>query len=226
MELKITVIADPSVDYFASDNPYFIAPSPNIPLPHTTRLYCGQCLWEGTNISEGRGTTQPFEIFGAPFLKSLTHLAAKKLVPVPSSVQMRPVRFIPTFHKFANQLCYGWQIHLGKLPHRHYESFSHSLQLLRMMQTFVPEFEFRKGSYEFESELKAIEILLGDSDLLQYVMGKVHFSLVREKMQPLIAMQWIAQTADCLIHPRPLISTLLSPAINKNTHAILPDYDP
>ena len=89
----------------------WVMPSPNMPTLETATVYPGMCLFEGTNISEGRGTTRPFEIFGAPFIdaeKLCTELNALKL----PGVFFRENYFQPTFQKFAGQLCGGAQIHV------------------------------------------------------------------------------------------------------------------
>jgi uncharacterized protein YbbC (DUF1343 family) len=89
----------------------WVMPSPNMPTLDTATVYPGMCLFEGTNISEGRGTTRPFEIFGAPFIdaeKLCTELNNQKL----PGVFFRANYFQPTFQKFAGQLCGGAQIHV------------------------------------------------------------------------------------------------------------------
>nr|WP_282190110.1 DUF1343 domain-containing protein [Streptomyces sp. S1D4-11] len=88
----------------------WVAPSPNIPTPATATCYPGTCLFEGTNLSEGRGTTQPFEIVGAPYIdarfaSSLTELALP-------GVHFRDLRYVPTFHKHAGRPLRGVQLHI------------------------------------------------------------------------------------------------------------------
>ena len=89
----------------------WVMPSPNMPTPDTAIVYPGMCLLEGTNLSEGRGTTRPFEIFGAPFIdaeKLIKQLQGFKL----PGVVFRPVNFLPAFQKHAGKLCGGAQIHI------------------------------------------------------------------------------------------------------------------
>lgn len=89
----------------------WVIPSPNMPTPETAIVYPGTCLLEGTNLSEGRGTTRPFEIFGAPFIEPdvlVNHLREFKL----PGVVFRPMYFQPTFQKHAGKLCGGAQIHI------------------------------------------------------------------------------------------------------------------
>jgi uncharacterized protein YbbC (DUF1343 family) len=148
----------------SSEIPFPIAPSPNMPGPYTQLVYSGQCLLEGTNLSEGRGTTRPFEIFGAPWMERLH----KKRAPAAGGSVLRPLRFIPTFHKHERQICHGYQIHLtGEL----YHSLRHSLVLLRWIREECPEFAWRDGPYEFRSDRPAIELLAGHKTLIAYLNG-------------------------------------------------------
>lgn len=97
---------------FPQTGQLWISPSPNIPTFESALAYIGTCIFEGTNISEGRGTTHPFEIIGAPFIdanKLVQNLNKHKL----PGIVWRPAHFTPTFSKFANQLCHGVQLHIA-----------------------------------------------------------------------------------------------------------------
>ena len=94
--------------------PWSIPPSPNFPGLFTAHFYSGQCLWEGTNVSEGRGTTRPFEMFGAPYMEQLATYCKEhnlegwndKNSPIADEgVWVRWLRFIPTFHKWKDECC-------------------------------------------------------------------------------------------------------------------------
>ncbi|MFG3120576.1 exo-beta-N-acetylmuramidase NamZ domain-containing protein [Streptomyces sp. NPDC048201] len=88
----------------------WIAPSPNMPTPATAAVYPGTCLFEGTNVSEGRGTTQPFEIVGAPYIDGrLAPALAELALP---GVRFRDLRYVPTFHKYAGRPLRGVQLHV------------------------------------------------------------------------------------------------------------------
>lgn len=143
-----------------------VSPSPNMPTPGTARVYPGGCLLEGSNLSEGRGTTRPFELFGAPWLEG--HLQRAD-VPQEYGAQLRPTRFVPTFHKHANELCFGWQIHVLDAG---YASLRHTLRLLRWIRESCPEFAWREDEYEFRSDRPAIELLAGDPVLLDFLRGE------------------------------------------------------
>src|SRR5437879_12157299 len=89
----------------------WVPPSPNMPTPDTARVYPGGCLIEGTNLSEGRGTTRPFEWVGAPYLDGHRYAEALDGLGLPG-VRFRPARFTPTFHKSAGAASRRVQIHV------------------------------------------------------------------------------------------------------------------
>src|SRR5262249_57158078 len=89
----------------------WVARSPNMPTPDTARVYRGGCVYEGTNLSEGWGTTRSFEWVGAPYLDAHAFANDLNLRRLPG-VHFRPARFVPTFHKWAGRLCGGVQIHV------------------------------------------------------------------------------------------------------------------
>lgn len=143
-----------------------VSPSPNMPTRNTALVYPGGCLLEGTNLSEGRGTTRPFEIFGAPWLEQLV----RHDPPSERGARLRPLRFLPMFHKFANELCHGWQIQLeGDVEYR---SLRHTLRLLRWIRERAPEFRWRTEKYEYRSDRPAIELLAADPRLLDFLNGR------------------------------------------------------
>jgi uncharacterized protein YbbC (DUF1343 family) len=137
----------------------WVMPSPNMPTLETATVYPGMCLFEGTNISEGRGTTRPFEIFGAPFIdaeKLCTELNALKL----PGVFFRENYFQPTFQKFAGQLCAGAQIHV--VDRNSFRPFKTGVEIIRAIRSLYPDqFEWKQPPYEYEREKLPIEILLG-----------------------------------------------------------------
>ncbi len=145
---------------------FLIYPSPNMPSITTARVYTGQCLWEGTNLSEGRGTTKPFEIVGAPYLNSsfVKKISEDKNIEKLGAF-LRYLKFVPSFHKFANQICYGWQIY----PQKNYHSLLTSLYLLKEIKKNFKEFDWYRGIYEFKNEYLAIEYLLGDTKLIHFL---------------------------------------------------------
>ncbi len=97
--------------YYDDTNLPWVIPSPNMPTINTTIVYSGTCVFEGTNLSEGRGTTIPFEVIGAPFIDAENLASALNDLNLPG-VYFRPAYFTPTFSKHANTLCRGVQVHV------------------------------------------------------------------------------------------------------------------
>ncbi|MCX7794085.1 MAG: DUF1343 domain-containing protein [Thermodesulfovibrionales bacterium] len=145
----------------------WVMPSPNMPTLETATVYPGMCLLEGTNVSEGRGTTRPFEIFGAPFIeperlvKRLEEFRLQGLI-------FRPLFFEPTFHKYTGQLCGGAQIHVT--DRKRFKSFKTGIAILKALYELYPEqFRWRKPPYEYESEKLPIDILTGSHKLRSFI---------------------------------------------------------
>lgn len=184
------------------NNPFLIQPSPNFPTKYTAKIYSGQCLFEGTVLSEGRGTTKPFEIFGAPFLnwKILEKIRKEISDDFPelnTSYSLRPLQFVPTFHKYAGELCYGFQLHFLK---NNVHSLFLSMLLLQKIQKNTSIDIFRKGTYEYGSELSAIEILLGDDLLLDFIKGHVSSKEVKNYLKN-AENSWIEGIRKHLLYP-------------------------
>jgi len=137
----------------------WVAPSPNMPTPDTARVYPGGCLIEGTNLSEGRGTTRPFEWVGAPFLDPHRYARALEGLGLPG-VHFRPARFVPTFHKWAGRVCGGVQVHVT--DRGRFKPFLTGLALLATARRVAPRgFAWRRPPYEFERRRLPIDILCG-----------------------------------------------------------------
>jgi len=134
----------------------WVLPSPNMPTPDTARVYPGGCLLEGTNLSEGRGTTRPFEIFGAPFLDG-AELA--RCVPAEGAV-LRPLSFTPAFQKHAGKRCGGVQVHVVD-PQR-FEPYALYLRLVAAARALCGDaLAWRTEVYEFVRDRPAIDLLTG-----------------------------------------------------------------
>ncbi|MBN1754930.1 DUF1343 domain-containing protein [bacterium] len=139
----------------------WVMPSPNMPTLDTAAVYPGMCLLEGTNISEGRGTTRPFEIFGAPFIKPEILVSELRRRELPG-VLFRPLYFKPTFNKYQDQLCGGAQIHL--LDRESFQPFMTSLNIIDTVVKLYPDqFQWRKPPYEYETKRLPFDILAGNS---------------------------------------------------------------
>jgi len=139
----------------------FVMPSPNMPTAETALVYPGGCLVEGTNLSEGRGTTAPFQLVGAPFLDGEA-LAEALVASGAPGVQVRPVAFRPTFEKHAGQTCRGVMLHVTN-PQL-FRPVATYLRLIALARAQAPEaFAFRNTPYEFETEVPAFDLLTGSA---------------------------------------------------------------
>jgi uncharacterized protein YbbC (DUF1343 family) len=137
----------------------WVPPSPNMPTPDTARVYPGGCLIEGTNLSEGRGTTRPFEWVGAPYLDAHAYAERLNRRGLPG-VHFRPARFQPAFHKWAGRLCGGVQVHVTD-PAR-FKPFLTGLALVDAARRQAPRsFRWRRPPYEFERRRLPFDILCG-----------------------------------------------------------------
>ena len=148
---------------FCQTGLYWVPPSPNLPTPDSTLVYPGQVILEGTNLSEGRGTTTPFELWGSPYLKP--ELVRDRLteVKLPGLV-LRPVRFQPTFDKWSGQSCAGFQIHVTDPAA--YPPYFTTLSLVQaVIATHPEEFKWNSPPYEYEFHRLPIEIILGSKTL-------------------------------------------------------------
>ena len=137
----------------------WVLPSPNMPTLDTAIVYPGMCLLEGTNLSEGRGTTRPFELIGAPWVDTREFVSALRARDLPG-VHFREVEFEPTFQKHANQLCGGCQMHVT--DRIAFQPLRTGVELIGTARELYPEaFAWKPPPYEYETEKLPIEILLG-----------------------------------------------------------------
>jgi len=139
----------------------WVFPSPNMPTPETALAYPGMCLLEGTNLSEGRGTTRPFELFGAPWLDAhrlAADLAAERL----PGVAFRPASFVPTWDKHAGVRCHGVDLHV--LDAGAFRPFRTGLACVRHARAQDPKaFRWRTEPYEFVADVPAFDLLCGSA---------------------------------------------------------------
>jgi len=144
---------------FAETGLPWVLPSPNMPTLETAQVYPGQCLLEGTNLSEGRGLTRPFEIFGAPFIDGRALAGAIAAEDSPG-LALRPCTFKPTFHKFGGQRCGGVQLHVQRPAE--VRSLRTSWALLRACWRLSGgAMRWRTERYEFVDDRPAIDLLAG-----------------------------------------------------------------
>jgi uncharacterized protein YbbC (DUF1343 family) len=141
----------------------WVLPSPNMPTLETATVYPGMCLLEGTNLSEGRGTTRPFEIFGAPFIDPPTLVENLHDQRLPGVI-FRPLHFLPTFQKHAGKVCGGAQIHV--LERERFRPFKTATAILKVTYELYPDkLRWKSPPYEYEKKLLPIDILAGTDRL-------------------------------------------------------------
>jgi uncharacterized protein YbbC (DUF1343 family) len=144
-------------------------PSPNMPAISTARVYAGTCLLEATEVSEGRGTTRPFEIFGAPWIDGDKLAAALGKMQLPGCA-FRPLSFKPMFHKFAGQVCGGCQLHV--LDVAVFKPYRTGVAILVALKKLWPsDLVWRAKPYEFVGGTPAIDLLTGSGEVRQGIDG-------------------------------------------------------
>lgn len=149
--------------YFEETGLPFVPPSPNIPTVDTALVYVGTCLFEGTNLSEGRGTTKPFEQIGAPWLKNRDVIAEMNTLPHDGCI-FRETYFVPTFSKHSGELCSGIQLHITDRDS--FMPFETALRLICAIRRHCPEFCFSS----FITSLFGSDAILNESfDAEEYI---------------------------------------------------------
>ena len=149
--------------YFDETGLPWILPSPNLPTVESALVYPGTVLFEGTNASEGRGTTRPFELIGAPWIAPESFAAGLNARDL-AGVHFRPVRFEPTFHKHAATPCGGCQIHVT--DRRTFAPVAAGVAVLEAVRAAAPDrFAWRDPPYEYEPTKAPIDILYGSARL-------------------------------------------------------------
>jgi uncharacterized protein YbbC (DUF1343 family) len=160
----------------------WVMPSPNMPTLETAVVYPGTVLFEGTMLSEGRGTTRPFELIGAPWLDGEA-LAARMNAVGLRGVHFRPAIFEPTFQKHARTTCSGCQMHVT--ARTEFKSVAAGVSLLRECYALGPrQFAWRPPPYEYEHDKMPIDILAGSTALRQQIDSQVPLEEIVESWAP------------------------------------------
>jgi uncharacterized protein YbbC (DUF1343 family) len=169
--------------YFDATGRTWIISSPNIPTFETTLVYPGTVLFEGTNVSEGRGTTRPFELVGAPWIVAERFADQMNRRALPG-VFFRPALFEPTFHKHAGKGCGGCQIHV--CDRRAFRPVESAVALIEGFRNAAPDrFKWRDPPYEYEYERNPFDVLAGSPALREQIESGVPASdIARSWEQP------------------------------------------
>jgi uncharacterized protein YbbC (DUF1343 family) len=156
----------------------WVLPSPNMPTPDTAAVYPGMVLLEATNMSEGRGTTRPFEIVGAPYfrMREIKEILQRERL---EGCFFREHAFIPTFQKWKGEYCGGVQVHVTDL--RKYNPVLVTVALLLAVKRIAgADFQFKEPPYEYETEKMPFDILSGSSELREAIEKDVSLSEIKE----------------------------------------------
>jgi uncharacterized protein YbbC (DUF1343 family) len=188
-------------DYYDQTDLPWVYPSPNMPTLDTAILYPGMCLIEGTNLSEGRGTTRPFHLMGAPFLDAagFTRLCRQGALDAGlEGVAFRAATFEPRFQKFAGQVCHGTEI---TVTNRHQlDAYLLGLVVLEAGLRAAPEqFRWRTETYEFVETPIAIDLLAGSSEVRVGLESRIRprdLCAGWEKDR----QEWAEVRAECLLY--------------------------
>ncbi|MGV8073996.1 MAG: exo-beta-N-acetylmuramidase NamZ domain-containing protein [Syntrophobacteraceae bacterium] len=184
-------------DLFPDTRLQWVFPSPNMPSWDTALLYPGMVLLEGTNVSEGRGTTLPFQVFGAPFIDQQKVLDVLRRSAL-EGVVFRPICFEPVFDKWQGRICAGFQIHINE--REKLRPYRLGLAVLgAILQVHGDEFRWLPPPYEYEWEKLPIDILIGD--------GAIREKLENRTELPDLEAGWAEELEayrmayeDCLIY--------------------------
>lgn len=156
----------------------WVMPSPNIPTLDSAIVYPGTVMFEGTMLSEGRGTTRPFELLGAPWIAAEKFASAMNALQLPG-VHFRPTVFEPTFHKHAKQPCGGCQVHV--LDRQAFRPVLTGVALIDMFRRFDPaKFAWRPPPYEYEHEKLPFDILSGSDELRRQIEAETPLAEIAE----------------------------------------------
>lgn len=172
--------------FFSDTGLFWAPPSPNLPTPVSALLYPGQVLWEGTHVSEGRGTCLPFEVFGAPYIdpdkirSSLGDMSETGAV-------LRPVAFEPVASKWKGELCRGFQLHVTD-PHQ-LRPYQLTLKLLQaVLKHHRPDFHYSSPPYEYEFERRPIDLIMGDQDIRHRIENMERVENIESSWKPALKM--------------------------------------
>jgi uncharacterized protein YbbC (DUF1343 family) len=154
-------------DYWDATGLPWIMPSPNMPTLDSAIVYPGTVLFEGTMLSEGRGTTRPFELVGAPWIEAERFASAMNALTLPG-VQFRPTAFLPTFQKHAQATCGGCQIHV--VDRQLFRPVLTGVALITVFYQFNKEkFAWKQPPYEYEHNKVPFDILSGSDQLRRQI---------------------------------------------------------
>ena len=184
----------------------WVNPSPNAPNPWMARCYPGTVMLEGTTLSEGRGTTRPLEMLGAPELdpRALLGMMAKMAPQWLEGCRLRECWFQPTFHKHVDTLCAGLQIHVedGTYGHESFKPWRLTALAFKAVRGLRPDYElWRDFPYEYEYDRLAIDLISGSEMLREWVDDPNALPGDLEALACRDEDAWIEESREFLLYP-------------------------
>ncbi len=168
-------------DYYDETNAPWVMPSPNMPTTDTAVVFPGTVYIEGTELSEGRGTTRPFEIVGAPYIDGKKWASILKSLELPGVV-FRPIHFLPTFQDFANQECEGVFLHVTNR-----EIFEPVITGLALVKTiydlYQDDFQWRTTAYEYEFDRNPFDVIAGTMKIREMIENQTSVEEIKLSWQ-------------------------------------------
>lgn len=168
-------------DYYDETDAPWVMPSPNMPTVDTAVVFPGTVYFEGTQVSEGRGTTRPFEIVGAPFIKSNEYADALNSLKL-SGVTFRAIEFLPTFQKHAQSVCGGAFLHVTDR-----DSFEPVITGVAMVKTafdlYPNEFKWKNPPYEYVYDRNPFDVIAGTTKLRESFEKGIELNEIKRDWQ-------------------------------------------
>jgi uncharacterized protein YbbC (DUF1343 family) len=183
----------------------WVNPSPNAPNLSMARCYAGTVMLEGTTLSEGRGTTRPLELFGAPDIEP-RRLLTKMEALAPEwlrGCRLRECWFEPTFHKHAGKLCAGIQIHVDDpdYDHEHFNPWRLMALVFKALRSLRPDYDlWREFAYEYERDRLAIDLIAGSEFLRQWVDNPAAMPADLEALASADEKSWIEERDSVMLY--------------------------
>ncbi|HEY0427842.1 MAG TPA: DUF1343 domain-containing protein [Pyrinomonadaceae bacterium] len=168
-------------DYFDETDAPWVMPSPNMPTPDTTTVFPATVYFEGTQISEGRGTTRPFEIIGAPFIDAdeLTDALLQLQLP---GVKFRAVNFLPTFQKHGKMVCGGVFLHI--IDRKTFEPVITGIAMVKTIyDLYTNDFKWKNPPYEYVFDLNPFDVISGTDKIRNFIEASADLDTIKHYWQ-------------------------------------------
>jgi beta-N-acetylhexosaminidase len=168
-------------DFYNDTDVPWVMPSPNMPTADTTLVFPATVYFEGTEVSEGRGTTRPFEIVGAPYIDADEYAAALTSLGL-DGVVFRPINFMPTFQKHANQSCGGVFLHV--IDRETFEPVITGLAMIKIARDlYKNDFQWKTSPYEYVFDRNPFDVIAGTDKIREMFENNVEVNDIKLSWQ-------------------------------------------